>query len=295
MNDRFGNPIDPTVGYARGAILAGPDEEVARTLHSRELVRRRILEAGNEAVFDITGLRRATPIQPEDLPNLDSQFTFYAHFDGRAEPLALRLVKADPEVYDAVLVNRVSAAMLAVSLALLEAGDTVLSFVPRGRSHPSLQQAVERVGATFVEASGPQELQEQLDELGRVEMLAITPVTPAKHHLEVDEFRWALTLGRPRADLVFVDDAHMCARTAFFDDPTAPEMGDVDVLVVSSDKHMLGPRAGMLVARKPTGFEGALMAIRGDISQAASAARMKLSRSSPSTSTTMGRPPLIST
>ena len=28
--DRFGNPIDPVVGYARGAILRGTDEEVEK-------------------------------------------------------------------------------------------------------------------------------------------------------------------------------------------------------------------------------------------------------------------------
>src|SRR2546427_310938 len=37
--DRFGNPIDPTVGYARGRVLRGTDEEVAKTLRARALVR----------------------------------------------------------------------------------------------------------------------------------------------------------------------------------------------------------------------------------------------------------------
>jgi len=44
--DRFGNPLDPIVRYARGTILAGTDEEVARMLKARQLVAERVLVAG---------------------------------------------------------------------------------------------------------------------------------------------------------------------------------------------------------------------------------------------------------
>jgi len=40
--DRFGNPIDPIVRYARGAVLKGTDEEVARMLRARQLVGARV-------------------------------------------------------------------------------------------------------------------------------------------------------------------------------------------------------------------------------------------------------------
>lgn len=36
--DRFGNPFDPIVGYARGPILASTDEEVQRMLKARHMV-----------------------------------------------------------------------------------------------------------------------------------------------------------------------------------------------------------------------------------------------------------------
>ena len=36
--DRFGHPLDPIVGYARGPILKGTDEEVSRMLKARRMV-----------------------------------------------------------------------------------------------------------------------------------------------------------------------------------------------------------------------------------------------------------------
>ncbi len=56
--DRFGNPIDPTVGYARGTILRGTDEEVAKTLRARRLVRDRIEGDGVDSIYDLTGMNR---------------------------------------------------------------------------------------------------------------------------------------------------------------------------------------------------------------------------------------------
>jgi len=47
-----------------------------------------------------------------------------------------------------------------------------------------------------------------------------------------------------------VDNAHMASRVAFFDEPRTYEVGDVDLAVCSTDKHVAGPRAGVLVGRK---------------------------------------------
>src|SRR5439155_11969361 len=50
--------------------------------------------------------------------------------------------------------------------------------------------------------------------------------------------------------LVYVDDANMASRIAFFDEPPTYQVGDVDLAVCSADKHVAGPRAGVLVGRK---------------------------------------------
>ena len=81
-SDRFGNPVDPTVGYARGRILRGTDEEVAKTLWARRLVRDRIAAARPKAIFHLTGMNRGCPLEPEDLPALRSHVPFFARLEG---------------------------------------------------------------------------------------------------------------------------------------------------------------------------------------------------------------------
>ena len=252
MHDRFGNPIDPTVGYARGTILTGPDREVAKLGFGRRLVRERLEQHGPEGLFDLTGLPRAWPLRPDDLPKLESQLTFYTYFEGKAEPLALEYAKADPSTNDALLLTRVSAAAFATMLALLEPGDAVISISPRAgsRSHPSVQRAVERVGGVFLEAVGYEAFREPAEQHPKTKMLVVTPITADKQHLEPEEYRRVIEYARAGGIILFADDAHMSARCAFFGDPTGFQLGGPDLLVFSSDKHMIGPRAGVLVGRK---------------------------------------------
>lgn len=68
--DRFGNPIDEKVGYARGQILHSSASEIARTQHSRGVIRDRINRLGEGSCFDLSGLPRAFPLKVEDLPKL---------------------------------------------------------------------------------------------------------------------------------------------------------------------------------------------------------------------------------
>src|SRR5205814_3277668 len=50
--------------------------------------------------------------------------------------------------------------------------------------------------------------------------------------------------------LVYVDDAHMASRIAFYDEPPTYQVGEIDMAVCSADKHVAGPRAGVMVGRK---------------------------------------------
>lgn len=250
--DRFGNLIDPTVGYARGPVLDSPAAEVRKLRHGRRLVRERIERYGPEGIFDLTGLPRAFPLHAEDLPRLESQLSFYAYFDGQVEPLALEFVKAHPAMYEALVLNRVSAAALAVAFALLSPGDLVLSLSPfqGSRSHPSVQRAVERMGARFAEAVGLEALRALMDHHPQARLLVLTPITADKRHLPPEDYRRAVALAHERGLLTFVDDAHMSARCAFFDDPTGFEQAQPDLLAFSVDKHIVGPRSGVLIGRK---------------------------------------------
>ena len=243
------SPVKTPEMYRYGTILAGPVEEAKKSEQGRRMVRERILTMGKHSIYNMTGLVRTFPLDPEDLPALENQFTFYAYFLGEAEKLAIKHMGGDPSHHGAVICNRVTSSMLAIMLALIERGDRVLSVVGKGRSHPSVQQAVELVGATFQEVSGMDTLEEAISH-GPWKMLVITPLTPSKYHLPASDVRRAITMAKEADMLVFADDAHMISRSVFYQEPRTFELGDIDVGVWSTDKHVPGPRGAAVVARK---------------------------------------------
>ena len=250
MDDELGAAVaERPEPYDRGDILSGPEAEARKSVQGRRTVRERVLALGKDSIYNLTGLVRAFPLDPEDLPSLDNQFTFYTHFLGRAEGMAIRLTGADRQSFDAVMCNRVTSAMLAVALGTLQRGDRVLSLVPRGRSHPSVEQAVELVGATFHEVQGLDALERAIVG-GTWRMLVITPLTPSKYHLPAADVRRAIALAKERDLIVFADDAHMMSRSVFYEEPVTFELGDVDISVWSLDKHVPGPRGAAIIDTK---------------------------------------------
>ena len=235
--------------YPRGNILSSPEAEAKKSTEGRRLVKERVLAMGKESIFNMTGLVRAFPLDPEDLPTLENQFTYYTHFMGRAEEMAISYTGADPQHHNAVMCNRVTSAMLAIMLGTLQRGDAVISLVGKGRSHPSVQQAVELVGGSFSEVVGVDALEEILP-LQPWKMLVITPLTPSKYHIPEAEVRRAVALAKDRDMLVLVDDAHMMSRTLFYQEPVTFELGDVDLSVWSLDKHVPGPRGAAIIGRQ---------------------------------------------
>src|ERR671922_3109133 len=140
--------------YGHGPILSSAADEARKSTQGRRMIRERVMALGKDSIYNLTGLVRTFPLQPQDLAPLENQFTYYTHFLGRAEPLALHYTGADPDACSAVLCNRVSAAMLAIMLGTLKPGERVLSLVAQGRSHPSVQQAVEVMGARVLAVRG---------------------------------------------------------------------------------------------------------------------------------------------
>jgi L-seryl-tRNA(Ser) seleniumtransferase len=248
--DRFGNAIDPIVRYARGNILASTDEEVRRMLRARHIVGALVRSKGEQSVYDLSGMNRGSGITVEDVPRLTSHVPFFAYFEGKTEPLALKHMGADPAKHDALILNRVSAANFIALSTVLKKGDKVFAFAPAGGvSHPSAVRPISMVGAELKEFHTSADLKKAWD-VSVPRVLLITPISASKRHIPFAEFKQALALPRNAYTLVYVDDAHMASRIAFFDEPGTFRVGEVDLAVCSADKHVAGPRAGVLVGRK---------------------------------------------
>ena len=249
--DRFGNPLDPIVNYARGSILRGTDEEVARMLRARQLVAERVRRSGADTVYDLSGMNRGGGITAEDTEHLTSHVPFFERFEGHTEPLALKHMGADADAHDALILNRVSAANFIALTTLATQGDKVYALVPKGGvTHPSCVRPLSMVGAAFEEFHSADELERKWQADGPPRLLLITPITASKRHLDFAEFNRALALPRGSNTLVYVDDAHMASRVSFFEEPRTFAVGAVDIAVCSADKHVAGPRAGVMVGRK---------------------------------------------
>jgi len=249
-SDRFGNPLDAIVRYARGSILAGTDQEVARMLRARQMVGAIVRAKGKEGIFDLSGMNRGSGITAEDVPHLTSHVPFFERFEGKTEPVALKHMGADASKHAALILNRVSAANFIALTTLLRKGDRVFAFAPAGgASHPSTVRPISMAGAELREFHSYADLKKAWD-ASAPRLLLITPISASKRHIPFAEFKQALALPRAASTLVYVDDAHMASRIAFFDEPPTFQVGEIDLAVCSADKHVAGPRAGVLVGRK---------------------------------------------
>lgn len=248
--DRFGNPVDPIVRYARGAILKSTDEEVQRMLRARRMVGERVRRLGKDGVYDLSGMNRGSGLTAADTPYLTSHVPFFERFEGKTEPLALKHMGADPAQHQALILNRVSAANFIALTTILAPGDRAFGFAPAGGvTHPSAVRPIAMAGAKFREFFSFADLERAWHQKGAPRLLVITPITASKKHLDFADFKRALALPRAPNTLVYVDDAHMASRIGFFEEPPTFQVGDIDLAVCSADKHVAGPRAGVFVGK----------------------------------------------
>ncbi|MDH4261401.1 MAG: hypothetical protein OEW16_14015, partial [Gammaproteobacteria bacterium] len=247
LKDRLGNPRDPAVGYARGAIIVDEVSESLRQQRAYAIIRDRYARLGDAGVFNLTGLIRAFPFAPGDAESMRSYVHFIARSQGELETLALQRLGARSGVHDGFLANRVSAGMIAIMLVLLEDGDRALSLVPADRSHPSIRQAVLLARGTFEEAIGAEAFAEAVAREPAPRVVVITTISPSKNHLPLQDLVRAIALARQRGAMVVLDDAHMAARVAIYGEPPGLALDPApDVTVWSLDKHVRGPRSGFV-------------------------------------------------
>jgi L-seryl-tRNA(Ser) seleniumtransferase len=248
--DRFGHPIDPIVGYARGPILASTDEEVRRMLKARHMVGARVRSQGVDSVYDLSGMNRGAGLTEAEVPHLTSHVPYFERFEGKTEPLALKHMGADPQRHQALIVNRVSAANFIALTTILKPGDKVFALAPAGgTSHPSTVRPIAMAGAELQQFHAIDELERAWQTQGAPRLLLITPISASKRHIDLADVKRALALPRAAHTLAYMDDAHMASRVGFFQEPRTFQVGEIDLAVCSADKHVAGPRAGVFVGR----------------------------------------------
>ena len=248
--DRFGNAIDPTVGYARGAVLASELAEATRQQRAYEIIRDRYARMGDDGVFNMTGLIRGFPLQDSDDDAMRSYVHFIARSQGELEKLAIARMGGDPAVHDGFLSTRVTAGMLATMLTVLKPGDRVVSLVAADRSHPSVRQAVVLAQGTFEEFTDPAAFAAAVAAGVAPKAVVFTAISPSKNHLPQAVVEAAAEAGRRRGALVILDDAHMAARISLYDEPGGLALAGADIAVWSLDKHLGGPRSGFVAGRR---------------------------------------------
>jgi L-seryl-tRNA(Ser) seleniumtransferase len=248
--DAFGNAFDPIVGYARGTILKGTDEEVQRMIRARHMVGERVRSKDKESVYDLSGMNRGGGITADDTQDLTSHVPYFARFEGKTEPLALEHMGADPARHKALIINRVSAANFIALTTIVAQGDRVYGFAPAGGSlHPSAVRPVAMAGGVLQQFHSIDALESTWQTQGPPRVLVMTPISASKRHIALADVLRALALPRAANTLVYVDDAHMASRVGFFREPRTFELGEIDLAVCSADKHVAGPRAGVFVGR----------------------------------------------
>ena len=254
VTDRFGNPMDRSVGYARGTILRGPLDEVRRRSRALAVLRARIDEHGRTAVFNFTGHRRGFPAGGRDLEEgLAEEWIGAACL---ATPLlehTRRHFSAPPGV-EAAVFNRAAAGIVALILAV-GTGGRLVSVAPRGRAHTSVLRGAELAGARL-DRRAPEELPD--DTFRNSALAVITRVTSELEIMSADSTRRSIEAARDAGCPTLLDDAYG-ARIGpeLLGQPGALELG-ADVAITSCDKAGLGgPRAG-LMAGDPDLVTGAL-------------------------------------
>jgi L-seryl-tRNA(Ser) seleniumtransferase len=206
--DRFGNLVDPKVGYARGRVITGEVAEAQRQQRAYAIVRDRFARFGDAGVFNFTGLIRAFPYAAGDKDAMRSYVHSIARSQGELEALALRRMGGEPGRHDGFLSTRVTAGMLAIMLTLLRPGDLVLSLVAADRSHPSVKQAVDLAQGRFEEVTGIEDFVAALAREPKPAMVVLTLISPSKNHLSRAVTERAVAEARGAGALVVLDDAH---------------------------------------------------------------------------------------
>ena len=248
--DRFGNAIDPGVGFARGRVLGSSADEVRRLRHAQAVAARIVAERGPEAIAIFTGNPRFCPLRAEDLATHCEEWVGPGLFAEALRRAAVAHLGGEAGDAAAVL-NRTSAGIVAAMLAL-SAGRAVVSVVPEGdRSHASVVRGCRLASVALVEvAAGDADGIAGALEAHRPALMVVTTVTSTLARIADAAARAAVDAGRAAGATVFLDEAYGARLRPVLHGGAASLALGADLAITNADKAGLsGPRAGVLAGR----------------------------------------------
>lgn len=245
--DRYGNPLDRTVGYARGNILKSSVEERQRLVQGQRIATKRLMEMGNESIGVFTGNLRAFPMQVDRMPLVCDEWTGPGLVDETFQDAGVRHLGGSRPQHSAALFNRTSGGLIA-AIGALSSGRPVVSAVPAGsKSHASVSRGcyaarVELIECDTVEAFG---------EAIRVQQPAlalITTVSSNLDRLDEDAIAGMVATAEQSGTICLVDDAYGARIRPILHGGTHALVMGAHLVITNCDKAgMIGPRAGLLV------------------------------------------------
>lgn len=216
-------------------------DEVKRRDAALKIIKSRLQKYGREGVYDLTGLSGGFPIKDVD-KNLLETYAGPAVFDEALQTLG-KIHLGGEQV---LAVNRTSAGILAVIMALVDEGDEVVHYLPKSPAHPSIPRSVELVGASYIEFESIDEFKVSDD----TTIVFITGSTMDHDIILMEDFLKIVESCKSKKIPVVVDDASGARlRTVVYKQPRAIDMG-ADITITSTDKLMDGPRGGLMSGRE---------------------------------------------
>ena len=242
-HDRLGNPLDPSVGFARGRHLTDSAAEIRRLRHAQSVAAGVVSELGIDAIGIFTGNPRYFPLKPEDLEVYCEEWIGPGLFAGELAEAAIAHFGGGETV---AVTNRTSAGIVAAMLALSD-GRPVVSVVPNGdRSHASVVRGCKLADVSLVELPGSTDPAAAIAEHTPA-LVVITTVTSTLARLPDDQTRRAIEVGKTAGSTVLMDEAYGARlRPVLHGGAKSLTMG-ADFAITNADKAGLsGPRAGIL-------------------------------------------------
>ena len=243
--DRFGNEIDPSVGFARGTLLNGSAAEVRRLAHAGRVAADFVAREGIDKIAICTGNLRFYPATSQDLAENCEEWVGPGLFGEELRQAAISHLGGNGAEAVAV-VNRTSAGIVATVLAHSN-GRPVVSLVPRGdRSHASVTRGARLAQVPVYEGYDLSEIETLIGE-HQPALVVITPVTSELAMLDDDLIGNAVRVAQNIGSIVLLDEAYGARfRPVLHGGAPSLSFGS-DLVITNADKAGLsGPRAGVL-------------------------------------------------